>query len=43
MFDVPTMSAWIEKGMRFCAYSSDINMLADAAASAVGQIKGLAR
>ena len=39
MFDVEQISQWIAKGMRLISYSSDINMLADAAMKDVAQIK----
>jgi len=40
-FDTAELTGWINKGMRFVAYSSDVNMLADAAASALKQLKGV--
>jgi 2-keto-3-deoxy-L-rhamnonate aldolase RhmA len=40
MFDPAHLTPWIDKGMRFIAYSSDVNMLADAAAGALQQLKG---
>jgi 2-keto-3-deoxy-L-rhamnonate aldolase RhmA len=43
MFDPGSLGAWIAKGMQFVAYSSDVNMLADAAAEAVAQLKSAAR
>lgn len=39
MFDAATLGAWIDKGIRFAAYSSDVNLLADAAASALTDLK----
>ena len=39
MFDVAQITQWIAKGMRLISYSSDINMLADAAMKDVAQIK----
>lgn len=41
-FDAESLKPWIAKGMQFVAYSSDINMLADAASSAVCALKGCA-
>ena len=38
-FDPAGATAWIKKGMRFIAYSSDINLLADGASAALGEIK----
>ncbi len=39
MFDVAQITEWIAKGMRLISYSSDINMLADAAAKDVAELK----
>jgi 2-keto-3-deoxy-L-rhamnonate aldolase RhmA len=39
MFDAEMLTQWIEKGMRFVAYSSDISLLADAAATTVKKLK----
>jgi 2-keto-3-deoxy-L-rhamnonate aldolase RhmA len=39
MFDPGTLGAWIDKGIRFAAYSSDVNMLADAAVNALAELK----
>jgi 2-keto-3-deoxy-L-rhamnonate aldolase RhmA len=39
LFDKDQARHWIEKGMRFLAYSSDIGILADAAAEAVTELK----
>ena len=39
MFDQKLMEYWIKKGFRFAVYSSDITMLADAAASTVHELK----
>jgi 2-dehydro-3-deoxyglucarate aldolase/4-hydroxy-2-oxoheptanedioate aldolase len=39
-FDTTEMATWIVKGMRFACYSSDVNMLADAAFHAVKELKG---
>jgi 2-keto-3-deoxy-L-rhamnonate aldolase RhmA len=39
LFDKELAKQWIQKGMRFMAYSSDIGILADAAASAVSELK----
>ena len=43
MFDPSALRAWIEKGMRFAAYSSDITLLADAARTAVEELKSCAK
>lgn len=39
LFDKGHAKHWIQKGMRFMAYSSDIGILADAAAAAVSELK----
>jgi 2-keto-3-deoxy-L-rhamnonate aldolase RhmA len=39
MFDAAMLHPWIDKGMRFVAYSSDVTLLADAAAKAVADLK----
>jgi 2-keto-3-deoxy-L-rhamnonate aldolase RhmA len=39
MFDLASLKTWISRGMRFVAYSSDISLLADAAAGSVEQLK----
>ncbi len=39
MFDVAQITEWIAKGMRLISYSSDINMLADASAKDVAELK----
>ena len=39
MFEPAHLKPWIDKGMRFVAYSSDVNMLADAAFLAVKELK----
>lgn len=39
MFDQKMLSQWINKGFRFAVYSSDINLLADAASKAVKELK----
>ncbi len=39
LFDVPGIRAWVEKGMRFVSYSSDVGLLADAAVSALADIR----
>jgi len=41
MFDQELLTKWIKHGFRFTVYSSDINLLADAAAGAVSQLKSL--
>lgn len=43
MFDLDALKPWLEKGMRLIAYSSDISMLADAAAKAVSELKSLGK
>lgn len=43
MFDTLALRSWIEKGMRFVAYSSDITLLADAAQKAVEELKACAK
>jgi 2-keto-3-deoxy-L-rhamnonate aldolase RhmA len=43
MFDPEHLKPWIDKGMRFIAYSSDVNMLADAAANALKTLRGFAK
>jgi 2-dehydro-3-deoxyglucarate aldolase/4-hydroxy-2-oxoheptanedioate aldolase len=39
MFDPAHLRPWIDKGMRFIAYSSDVNMIADAASSALQELR----
>lgn len=39
MFDTNMLQHWIEKGVRFAVYSSDITLLADAAAKNVKELK----
>jgi len=41
MFDKEMLKKWIDKGVRFALYSSDISMLADAAAEAVKEMKSI--
>ena len=43
IFDLDALKPWVEKGMRLIAYSSDISMLADAAAEAVATLKSLSK
>jgi 2-keto-3-deoxy-L-rhamnonate aldolase RhmA len=43
LFDLKALKTWVEKGMRFVAYSSDIALLADAAVSGVAELKSLQR
>lgn len=43
LFDLATLQHWIKKGMRFVAYSSDVALLADAARSAVNELKNLTK
>ena len=42
LFDAAMLRGWIDKGMRFVSYSSDISLLADAAAGAVKELKSAA-
>jgi 2-keto-3-deoxy-L-rhamnonate aldolase RhmA len=39
MSDVQTLRAWIEKGMRFVTFSSDVDLLARAAAESISALK----
>lgn len=39
MFDPAHLTPWIDKGMRFIAYSSDVNMIADAASEALAALR----
>jgi len=39
MFDAALLKPWVEKGMRFVAYSSDISLLADAAAQGIEELR----
>ena len=39
MFDPAHLKPWIDKGMRFIAYSSDVNMIADAASAALTELR----
>jgi 2-keto-3-deoxy-L-rhamnonate aldolase RhmA len=39
LFDVSGIKGWVEKGMRFVSYSSDVGLLADAAVSALADIR----
>jgi 2-keto-3-deoxy-L-rhamnonate aldolase RhmA len=39
MFEPGHLKPWIDKGMRFIAYSSDVNMLADAASAALTELR----
>lgn len=39
MFDTALLKPWVEKGMRFVAYSSDIFLLADAAAQGIEELR----
>lgn len=43
LFDLPTLKNWINKGMRFVTYSSDVALLADAARSGVHELKNLTK
>lgn len=40
MFDQELLTKWIQQDFRFAVYSSDITLLADAASSAVKELKG---
>jgi 2-keto-3-deoxy-L-rhamnonate aldolase RhmA len=42
MFEAAALADWIARGMRFVAYSSDVSLLADAAAAAVRELKSVA-
>jgi 4-hydroxy-2-oxoheptanedioate aldolase len=39
MFDLQALKNWVGKGMRFVTYSSDVTLLADAAASGIAEIR----
>jgi 2-keto-3-deoxy-L-rhamnonate aldolase RhmA len=39
MFEAAALRPWMAKGMRFVAYSSDVTLLADAAANAVADLR----
>lgn len=39
LFDAASLKGWIKKGMTFACYSSDINMLADAALKAIEELR----
>ncbi len=39
MFDADLLKSWVKKGMRFVAYSSDISLLADAAAKGIEELR----
>jgi 2-keto-3-deoxy-L-rhamnonate aldolase RhmA len=39
IFEQPLLRKWIEKGMRFVVYQSDMSLLADAAVKAVAELK----
>ncbi|MGB9698992.1 MAG: HpcH/HpaI aldolase family protein [Thermodesulfobacteriota bacterium] len=43
LFDLTALKNWIQKGMRFVTYSSDVALLADAARSAVHDLKNLTK
>ncbi|UCH63409.1 MAG: hypothetical protein JSU77_02845 [Fidelibacterota bacterium] len=43
MFDAALLKPWIEKGMRFVAYGSDISLLADAAAQGIEDLRSLVK
>jgi 2-keto-3-deoxy-L-rhamnonate aldolase RhmA len=39
LFEASEIKRWVEKGMRFVSYSSDVGLLADAAGSALAEIR----
>jgi 2-keto-3-deoxy-L-rhamnonate aldolase RhmA len=39
LFDLKALKMWVEKGMQFVTYSSDVALLADAAANGVAKLK----
>jgi 2-keto-3-deoxy-L-rhamnonate aldolase RhmA len=39
MFDLSALKSWIEKGIRFIVYGSDISLLADAASKGLAELK----
>ena len=39
IFDQKLLQSWIQKGVRFATYSSDISLLADVAAKSVAELK----
>ncbi len=41
--DAAPLKGWINKGVRFACYSSDISMLADAAMKAIEELRGVTR
>jgi len=43
MYDTAILKPWVEKGMRFVAYSCDISMLADAAAKGVAELRSVVK
>ncbi len=43
LFDLTALQGWIKKGMRFVTYSSDVALLADAARTAVRDLKNLTK
>ncbi len=43
MFDVAVLKPWVEKGMRFVAYSSDVSLLADAAARGIEELRSVVK
>jgi len=43
LFDLTALKNWIQKGMRFVTYSSDVALLADAARNAVHDLKNLTK
>lgn len=43
LFDLATLKTWINKGMRFVTYSSDVALLADALHNSVKELKNLTK
>jgi len=41
MYEIDILKPWVEKGMRFVAYSCDVSMLADAAARGVAELRSV--
>jgi len=39
LFDLASLKKWVQKGMRFVTYSSDVALLADVAATGIGELK----
>lgn len=43
IFNLSILKSWVEKGMRFVAYGSDISLLADIAAEGVKELKSIVK